>query len=103
MQKKRDEPTAPAGRRPTERTYLAILAETCPPDAWREIVEKAVSDAKAGNAGARDWLAGLVLGTRGGKHTLHELAAEQAAGLDPVRDDARAESDPAMRLLRERP
>jgi hypothetical protein len=49
-------------RRAVEREYLSALAEAVPLEDWREIVAKAVKDAKAGNARARDWLSKHLLG-----------------------------------------
>ncbi len=76
-------------RRDTERTYIAALSEACPPDTWREIVARAVADAKAGDATARAWLGGYLVGRPGADAiTLHALAVEDAAGSDPVEKDA---------------
>jgi hypothetical protein len=44
-----------AQHRATGRTYLAALSEACPPDTWRDVVMRAVEDAKAGDYRARDW------------------------------------------------
>ena len=76
-------------RRETERAYLATLAEACPPSTWRVIVERAVKDAKAGDAKAREWLAAYLVGrpeSRAG--TLHGLAVEEEAGSDPIGETA---------------
>lgn len=76
-------------RRATERAYLATISEACPPDTWREIVAKAVDDARAGDAKARDWLAAYLVGKpEAAAKTLHALAVEDAAGTDPVEADA---------------
>lgn len=76
-------------RRATERAYLATISAACPPDAWREIVSRAVADAKAGDAKARDWLAAYLVGRpETAAVTLHTLAVEDAAGTDPVDADA---------------
>lgn len=73
----------------TERTYLAALRDACPPETWREIVLKAVEDAKAGDPKARDWLASYLAGKPGTEATsLHALAVETAADTDPVEQDA---------------
>jgi hypothetical protein len=72
-------------RRDTERAYLAIMSEACSPEAWREIVQSAVTDAKAGDAKAREWLSGYLVGKPAhDATTLHELAVEEAAEADPV-------------------
>lgn len=76
-------------RRATERVYLAALSDACPPDTWREIVAQAVTDAKAGDAKARSWLASYLIGSPpGGTVTLHGLAVEEEAGSDPIKLDA---------------
>ena len=80
-------------RRDTERTYLAAVSEACPPESWREIAARAVADAKAGDAAARAWLAGYLVGRPATiAITLHALAVEAAAGTDPVDRDATLEA-----------
>ena len=59
--------TAPGpGRpsRPVEKNYLRALCDVCPLDAWGEIVRRAVKDARAGDANAREWLAKYLLGDK---------------------------------------
>jgi hypothetical protein len=52
-------------------------------------VARAVADAKAGDAEARDWLAAYLVGRpETAAVTLHTLAVEDAAGTDPVAADA---------------
>jgi len=71
--------------RAIESDYLRTLADACPPDTWRAICERAVEQARDGDAKARDWLAGHLLGVpRGEVRALTELAAHEAAGYDPV-------------------
>ena len=62
-----------------------------------EIVAKAVVDAKDGDAKARAWLAGYLVGEPGSRgEMLHMLAVEMAAGSDPLRlDAARRRNDDA--------
>ncbi len=80
-------------RRDTERTYLTAVSEACPPETWREIVARAVADAKAGDGAARAWLAGYVVGRPATVAvTLHALAVEAAAGTDAVNRDATLEA-----------
>jgi len=80
-------------RRDTERAYLAAISEACSPETWREIVARAVADAKAGDAAARAWLAGYLVGRPATVAvTLHALAVEAAAGKDPVERDAALEA-----------
>lgn len=49
-------------RRAVEADYLMALADSVSRDDWREIVRRAVEDAKAGNHQARVWLAGFLIG-----------------------------------------
>jgi hypothetical protein len=52
------------GRPPTakERGYLEALTAVCTLDEWRGICRRAVKDAKAGDARARDWLSKYLVG-----------------------------------------
>lgn len=68
-------------RRPVEQEYLATLNGAVTLDAWREIVQRAIEDAKNGEAKARDWLAKYLLGDS--PPSLLELAAREEAGLTP--------------------
>jgi hypothetical protein len=52
-------------RRVTERDYLAALADEVPMESWRAICRRAVNDALAGDAKARDWLSRYLLGNAG--------------------------------------
>jgi hypothetical protein len=75
-------------RRLVEADYLHALTDACPIDTWREIVVRAVEDAKAGDAKARSWLAGHLLGAaRPGD--LLEVAAADEAQVDRVAERAR--------------
>jgi hypothetical protein len=60
--------------RPVEKDYLRALSDACPPDRWRQIVEKAVQLAEQGDGQARSWLAKYLLGeqTLWGSLTLAE-------------------------------
>ena len=49
--------------RAVERDYLAVLSERLSLDDWRDIVGRAVKDARSGDARARDWLSRYVLGS----------------------------------------
>src|SRR5437762_975939 len=63
-------------RRAVEREYLAALSDVVSLDTWREIVGRAVDDAKRGNAKARDWLAKhLLVGPVG---SLFDLAVAES-------------------------
>jgi hypothetical protein len=76
MTEQNDEPK----RTPVEADYLLALAEICPPATWRDIVQRAVDDALAGDAKARAWLAKHLL--PGKSNPLREIAVVEAAGGD---------------------
>lgn len=65
-------------RRAIERDYLAALSDACPPDTWRQIVTRAVDDAKAGDPKAREWLTRYLLGNAA--MSLAGLAAKELRG-----------------------
>lgn len=48
--------------RPTEAAYLNVLMNACTIDDFKEICERAVSDAKDGEAKARDWVGRHLIG-----------------------------------------
>jgi hypothetical protein len=50
-------------RRAVETEYLAVIGDVVPLERWRRIVERAAADAEAGDAKARQWLAGSLLGS----------------------------------------
>ena len=55
----------PMGGRPKkekEEMYYRILMTTCTADDWAAIVQRAVYDAKKGDASARKWLADYLVG-----------------------------------------
>jgi len=54
----------PQGRLPkqVEQTYLQVSENVCSFDVWREIVMKAVEQAKRGDARARQWLSDYLMG-----------------------------------------
>jgi hypothetical protein len=95
--------TGGPGRPPraTERDYLVALSESCSTDDWQEIVTRAVDDAKGGDAKARAWLAGYLVGEPGSRgELLHTIAVEVAAGSDPLElDAAKRRSDEALDSL----
>jgi hypothetical protein len=77
-------------RRETERAYLAVISEACPPETWREIVEKIVHQTRYGNLKAVEWLASYLVGKPAHEAaTLHALAVEEAAGSDLVALEAK--------------
>jgi hypothetical protein len=49
-------------KRAVERRYLQITVGTVSPEDWRDIVTRAVQDAKAGDHQARSWLSKHLLG-----------------------------------------
>ena len=68
-------------RRAIETEYLKVLSDAVPLDAWRKIVDRAVSDAQDGDAKAREWLAQYVTGKD--PASLTWLAAQEALGVTP--------------------
>ena len=54
----------PQGRLPkqTETSYLQVSESVCTFDVWREIVAKAIEQAKRGDARARQWLSDYLMG-----------------------------------------
>lgn len=62
-------------RRIVEREYLGAMFDAISIEEWREIIVRAIEDAKAGDAKARDWLTRYVLGTA--PRTPAELAADE--------------------------
>jgi len=54
----------PQGRLPKqiEQSYLQVSESVCTFDVWREIVMKAVEQAKRGDARARQWLSDYLIG-----------------------------------------
>lgn len=48
-------------KRELEREYLSVVMRLCPPSSWARIVERAVTDATAGDSKAREWLARYLL------------------------------------------
>jgi len=70
-----------------ERTYLDIMKTACPPETWKEVVSKAIEDAKKGDAKAREWLASYIVGKP--EHTaptLKQIAIDEAAGVDEIKE-----------------
>jgi hypothetical protein len=70
-------------RRETERKYLRALAAVVKLTDWRGIVKKAVADAKAGDAQARNWLSKHLCGDD--PLALAELVEELHAELERLR------------------
>jgi hypothetical protein len=85
--------TAPGPGRPrraVEKDYLVAISEACPLKIWREIVARAVRDAKKGDGQARAWLSSYLVGkpTEQSK-TLRAHAVEELAEVETVARDAR--------------
>ena len=65
-------------RRTVEHDYLAVLGDTVSLEDWRKVVERAVADAKSGDARARDWVTKHLIGND--PPQLVELAARERRG-----------------------
>ncbi len=65
--------------RSVESDYLRVLAEEVPPEAWREVVRRAVKAAKRGEPKSRNWLSEYLLKR---SPTLEELARGAKAPTD---------------------
>jgi len=50
--------------RQTEDDYMAVVLGAVSLDDWKQIVSKAVEDAKSGDVQARKWIASLVIGDK---------------------------------------
>lgn len=68
--------------RMTEDAYLRVLSEAVSAEDWREVVTRAVNQAKAGDARAREWLTRYLVGES--PVSLTKLAAWDERGYDPV-------------------
>ncbi len=62
-------------KRQAEEDYLQTLSERVPLALWAVIVDKAASDAAAGDAKARDWLS---------KYLMPQPGANEGGGLRPL-------------------
>jgi len=63
-------------RRPVEREYVGALNAAVPIATWQRICERAVNDALAGDAKAREWLSKWLMQIE--TRTLTVLAAEES-------------------------
>ncbi len=86
-------------RRAIERDYLAVLGDAVSIDDWREVVERAVVDAKAGDAKARDWLTKHLLGEK--PPTLLGLAAKEERSYSAGEEVAAEATDQQQKHERE--
>jgi hypothetical protein len=78
-------------RRTIEREYLAALGEAVSLADWRDVVARALADAKNGDGKARDWLAKYLLGSGANSCTLLNIATDESLGLTPE-DEIRIEA-----------
>ena len=89
--------------RAVERDYLAALSERLTLDDWRSIVDRAVQDARSGDARARDWLSRYALGSE--PMSLTALAIRELMGVSSEAELAamieRETTPPDERLLDE--
>ena len=83
--------------RQTEAHYLKAMADVCDEATWQAITQRAVDDALAGDAKAREWLAGYLLGQPGPCHFAPSLARADAESqmmaaqeFDPVENEKAA-------------
>jgi hypothetical protein len=60
---------------------MAALGEVVTLDHWREVVTRALADAKSGDGKARDWLTRYVLGPQ--PRTFLEIAADESLNFMP--------------------
>lgn len=65
-------------RRPVETEYLAALGDAVSLDDWRQVVRRAVEDAKSGDAKARAWLTRHLI--EGEMSPLYTLALAERRG-----------------------
>ena len=73
------------GHRRTETNYMNALLDAVPIEDWRAVVTAAVDAAKAGDAGARLWLAHYLIGRPGATApTPLTVVVQQLSGQDPV-------------------
>jgi hypothetical protein len=92
-------------RRAVEAHYLTAISEACPPDTWKQIVDRAVKDALDGNSSAREWLAKYLVGkTDGPLVSLQFLAVQERLGhtVEDQIDDEAAELEERAAARRER-
>lgn len=81
-------PGGPGRPRRATEAELTVLSEACPPERWRAICERAVTDAEAGCNKARSWVSSYLLGPPS-PNRLKVLAAHECAGTDQVAGMAR--------------
>jgi len=73
--------------RRTEADYMGALLDAVPLDDWRDVVNATVAAAKAGDAGARAWLAQYLIGKPGATAPAPlTVVVQQLSGRDPLVD-----------------
>lgn len=71
--------------RRTEADYMAALLDAVPLDDWRAVITATVASAKAGDAGARAWLAQYLIGKPGTTAPAPlTVVVQQLSGRDPL-------------------
>lgn len=71
--------------RRTEADYMAALLDAVPLDDWRAVITATVAAAKAGDAGARAWLAQYLIGKPGTTAPAPlTVVVQQLSGHDPL-------------------
>ncbi|QIK37329.1 hypothetical protein GWK36_04235 [Caldichromatium japonicum] len=71
--------------RRTEADYMAALLDAVPLEDWRAVITATVAAAKAGDAGARAWLAQYLVGKPGTTApTPLTVVVQQLSGRDPL-------------------
>ena len=74
-----------ATHRRTQSDYMGALLDTVTLDAWRDVVARTLTAAKAGDAQARTWLAHYLIGRPTGEApTPLTVIVQQLSGNDPL-------------------
>ena len=75
----------PVKHRRTELDYMSTLLDVVTLDEWRVVVEAALTAARSGDAGARNWLAQYLVGKPGTTaQPPVEIVAHRLSGRDPL-------------------
>jgi len=96
-------------KRQTEAAYLSVMMAACSLETWRDIVDAAVTHAKAGDPAARAWLGRYLMGEPATKAPapttviVQQVIDQTPGAVDPVLTHALAqalalENDPIMVL-----
>lgn len=92
-------------RRTVEQDYVTALCQAVPINAWLEVIARALEDAKAGDAQARQWLSRYLLGNS--PASLFSLAVQEQRGrsvedeisIEAVKRDATDKKSEALERL----